>query len=178
MDVKTKIKATKEQMILSNIIKKKTTCQKHGYTLVCSLIGLGMIVSGVWTNVYKETKTYISTPNAPVVIIIDRAEASTEKTIKNLDDEQVSDVMVTADYIWMKESTRGQNNYSKCEEKGLINGTGYAIPGDGTYVCFNNHAEEMATVIEWIKKHQDEGMTNLQLLCHYSGNNYKECKPE
>lgn len=81
-----------------------------------------------------------------------------------------------ADYIWLKESTRGKNNYSKCETAGLVNGIGYAIPGDGSYVCFKSHAEEMAVLTGWLTFKRAAGWSDLEMLCKYSGSNYSECK--
>lgn len=81
-----------------------------------------------------------------------------------------------AEYIWMKESSNGKNNYSKCEAIGKINGTGFAIPGDGSYICFESHADEMLAVKGWIVTHKAIGMSELKMLCVYSGNNYPECK--
>lgn len=80
-----------------------------------------------------------------------------------------------ADYIWLKESTRGKNNYSKCEIVGKINGIGYGVWGDN-YVCFDSHEEEMETLKKWITNHKSEGMTDNELLCHYSGRNYDLCQ--
>lgn len=79
------------------------------------------------------------------------------------------------DYIWLHESTRGKNNYSKCEIVGMTNGIGYGVWGDN-YVCFDNHEEEMETLKKWINNHKYEGMTDTELLCLYSGNNYAQCK--
>lgn len=81
-----------------------------------------------------------------------------------------------AEIIWERESSKGAHNYSKCEAQGLTNGIGYAIPGDGTYQCFKDHAEEMETLKRWIVDHQNQGMTEKQLMCHYSGSNYANCK--
>jgi hypothetical protein len=81
-----------------------------------------------------------------------------------------------AETIWMKESTQGKHNYSKCEAQGLTNGIGYAIPGDGTYRCFKDHAEEMQVLKGWIRDHISQGMTEKELLCHYSGSNYNFCQ--
>lgn len=78
--------------------------------------------------------------------------------------------------IWQRESTSGKNNYSKCEARGLINGIGYGIDGSGKYICFKDHAEEMRTLENWIEDHKAQGMSEQEILCHYSGNNYQDCK--
>lgn len=78
--------------------------------------------------------------------------------------------------IWTRESTRGKHNYSKCEAQGKINGIGFGIPGNGKYICFENHAEEMQVLDDWIENHKVQGMSDQEMLCHYSGGNYSECK--
>lgn len=99
-------------------------------------------------------------------------EIPKEETVK----QDVKEERDLADYIWLKESTRGKNNYSKCEAIGKINGIGYGIPGDGTYMCFNSHEEEMVALKGWIVAKKAKGLTELEMLCLYSGGNYKECK--
>ena len=80
------------------------------------------------------------------------------------------------DYIWMKESSRGKQNFSKCEAKGKVNGIGYNIPGNGSYICFNSHEEEMQVLKGWLIAKQAAGMSKKEMLCLYSGSNYAECK--
>lgn len=95
------------------------------------------------------------------IIITKEAEA---KTIDQKDEwmEELKD------YIWLKESGRGQHNYSKCEALGKVNGIGYAIPGDGRYICFNSHEEEMEVLEKWIKDKLDKGMTEEEILKLYT----------
>jgi hypothetical protein len=102
----------------------------------------------------------------PRVIIINNAQASTET--QEIEPQEVIKEKDLSDYIWFKESTRGQHNYSKCEAQGKFNSVGYGIPGDGTYMCFNSHAEEMDAVKKWIAQHKEEGLNSRQLLCHYN----------
>ena len=103
-----------------------------------------------------------------------------EKPISALDEngqDVVKDrVDEIADEIWMLESSRGVNNYSKCEAIGKVNGIGYGIPGNGKYQCFESHAEEMQVLKSWIKDKQGKGMTEKQLKCLYSGSHYKICE--
>lgn len=89
--------------------------------------------------------------------------------------EKVDRVEELSKLIWERESTNGKNNYTKCEAQGKINGIGYGIPGNGQYVCFNSHEEEMTALKGWITDKLARGMSEKQLLCLYSGNNYKEC---
>lgn len=91
-------------------------------------------------------------------------------------DVQEDRIGYLADYIWMKESTRGKNNYSKCEAIGKINDIGYGIDGTGKYICFENHENEMQVLKGWIIAKLAQGYTERDLLCLYSGGNYSECK--
>jgi hypothetical protein len=85
------------------------------------------------------------------------------------------DIEAIADQIWLNESTRGKNNYSKCEAIGKVNGIGYGIWGSN-WQCFDSHNDEMKTLRKWVQNHINEGMTERELLCHYSGGNYEICK--
>ena len=106
-------------------------------------------------------------------IYINNAEA---KTIKQQMPEVVKDEKAELmDFIWSKESTRGKNNYSKCEAIGKINGIGYGIDDAGNYVCFNSHDEEMEVLKGWIIYHEAQGMNRLQMLKHYTPS-YTEAK--
>jgi hypothetical protein len=87
--------------------------------------------------------------------------------------DEVSEI---AEFIWEHESSRGKNNYSKCAAIGKVNGIGFGIPGNGSYQCFKDHAEEMQVLKGWVIDKQSRGMTKKQLLCLYSGNNYEICK--
>lgn len=115
---------------------------------------------GLLEYLKPETKT----------IIINKAEAKEPETAK------VSDIDRIAGMIWELESTKGKHNYSKCEAIGKINGIGYGIPGNGTYRCFESHEDEMQVLRGWIIDKQAQGMSEVELLCLYSGSNYKGCK--
>jgi hypothetical protein len=54
--------------------------------------------------------------------------------------------------IQVLESSSGLNNYSKCKAIGKWNRSGYGIPGNGTYRCFDTQEEEDKTIGEWFKK--------------------------
>jgi cytochrome c oxidase assembly protein Cox11 len=95
------------------------------------------------------------------------------KEAVSVENDAVS-VSKIAETIWTKESTKGQHNFSKCQAIGKINGIGYNVWG-GNYSCFNSHDEEMQVLSDWIKQHIAEGMTESELLCHYSGGNYENC---
>lgn len=100
--------------------------------------------------------------------------SANSQAAKNGGQETALSIEELSDYIWLHESTRGKNNFSKCEIVGKINGIGYSVWGDN-YVCFDSHAEEMEYLKKWINNHKSEGMTDNEILCHYSGGNYDLC---
>lgn len=83
---------------------------------------------------------------------------------------QIDTVERLAEYVWMKESSKGRNNYSKCEAQGKINGIGYGIDGSGKYICFESHEQEMQVLRGWIIAKIAQGYTELELLCIYNIN--------
>lgn len=101
-------------------------------------------------------------------VFIQVAEAEPIPIVKEVDSTNE-----LVDYIWLHESGRGKNNYSKCEKIGKYNEIGFGIYG-GKWLCFDSHEEEMEILKKWIIKHRD--MSDQELLCHYSGNNYEKCK--
>jgi hypothetical protein len=113
------------------------------------------------------------------VNIINNAEAKTlvDDTQKPKNEGTVQlNVAEIADTIWKNESTRGKHNYSKCEEIGKVNGIGYGIAGDGKYMCFESHEEEMKVLEGWITEKRARGKSDKELMCLYSGNHYEICK--
>jgi hypothetical protein len=79
------------------------------------------------------------------------------------------------DYIHLKESSRGKNNYSKCAEIGLYNEFGYGIPGNGEFMCFEKGLDR-AEVERWVQDKLDEKYTVPELLCLYNtGTAYQTC---
>lgn len=115
----------------------------------------------------------------PKTVYIEVAHAEEVPEVKpeapELPAKEISNTERIADTIYTLESSQGKNNYSKCQAVGKVNGIGYGIDGSGKYMCFENHAEEMKTLRIWIDKHFAEGMTESELMCHYSGSNYKVC---
>jgi hypothetical protein len=104
-------------------------------------------------------------------------EITQAKTLKIEPKEEKKDrVKEIAEDIWNRESTKGQHNYSKCEAIGKVNGIGYGIAGNGKYLCFESHEDEMRVLEGWIIAKFSAKYTERDLLCIYSGNNYKECK--
>ena len=117
----------------------------------------------------------------PRTVIIEVAQASPvqiqpQPQAPKQPQEEIIDVERIADTIYSRESSRGKHNYSACTKQNKINGIGYGIPGNGKFMCFTSHEEEMETLKKWINRHIAEGMTEKELMCHYSGNNYIGCK--
>ncbi len=135
------------------------------------ILALGVLIGGSSVFVHLEYQNFITpekwTFENPAILPVQAKEVETVK---------VDEVEKMADYIWMKESTRGKNNFSKCEAIGKINGIGYSIPGNGEYVCFDSHEEEMQVLKGWIIYRRALGWSDIKMLCAYSGNNYDECK--
>lgn len=71
------------------------------------------------------------------------------------------------DVIFSKESSRGVNNYSKCEDIGKYNRYGFNIPGDGTYICFDKDQDTVA-VAGWVAHKKALGYSDKQLICLYN----------
>lgn len=81
--------------------------------------------------------------------------------------EDISSVESIADYIFMKESSRGKNNFSKCEAVGKFNRYGFGIPGNGSFLCFDGDGDRRA-VIGWIEQKRAAGLSDSSLLCLYN----------
>ncbi len=81
--------------------------------------------------------------------------------------DDISSVEALADYIFFKESSRGKNNFSKCEAIGKFNRYGFGIPGDGSFLCFDEGGDRRA-VIGWIEQKKAAGFSDSSLLCLYN----------
>lgn len=136
---------------------------------------LGMTIGGSTVYVHFVAPELVAALKKESVagVYVNHALASAAPEKK---ESQVSWVDETADYIWMKESTRGKKNFSECENLGKINGVGYRIPGNGSYVCFDSHDDEMIVLKGWLLDKQAMGWSKLKMLCAYSGSHYDECK--
>jgi len=88
-------------------------------------------------------------------------------------DEKIDPLL---DIIFMKESSRGVKNYSKCQAIGKYNRYGYNIPGDGTFECFEK-GDDTKAVRDWLERKRLEGFNDNQLLCLYNtGKATDKCK--
>jgi hypothetical protein len=99
------------------------------------------------------------------ITITNTAEAKTTTQKPEVVKDEMEELK---DFIWNKESTRGKNNYSKCEAQGKVNGIGYGIDDSGNWVCFESHEEEMKVLEGWIIYHKAQGMNRLEMLKHYT----------
>jgi len=100
-------------------------------------------------------------------VLIETVEA------KEMPKDTIEDMMTL---IYQNESSSGKNNFSKCEEQGKVNGIGYGIPGNGSFVCFESHEDEMIALRGWLVAKRAVGMSDDAMLCLYSGGNYVNCK--
>ena len=155
--------AKPEKMNIKKAVKKRNyrlLAKKTKYEalkLSCMafiLIALGVIGYAVAVN-YDLIKWL-----EPKVVYINLAEA---KGIEPKDNS----IERIADYIYLKESSSGKNGYSKCKAIGQVNNIGYGIYG-GKWQCFDNHAEEMNVLNEWISDKRAKGMSDNELLCIYN----------
>jgi len=137
---------------------------KQAKKLALAVLITEYLIAGGW---YYAEKGGILDYFQPKTVIINIAEAKEQPKT-----DRISELM---DLIWQRESTRGQHNYSKCEQQGKVNGIGYGISGNGKYICFDSHEEEMQVLRGWILDKQAKGMSEQELLCLYSGSNYKGC---
>lgn len=100
-------------------------------------------------------------------------ETAQAKEIETKKDNNIEEL---ASLIYKQESSEGKNNYSKCKEQGKYNSIGYGIPGDGSFICFESHEDEMQALKGWLVAKRASGMSDDAMLCLYSGNNYINCK--
>jgi len=108
----------------------------------------------------------------PRTVILNVARAEVKEVVPVKEDTTPE----IADKIYHLESSSGKKNYSKCEAIGKVNSIGFNIPGNGKYVCFDNHSQEMKALRKWVDEHKQEGLTVGQLLCHYNIGSDKEGK--
>lgn len=136
------------------------------------LIAEMVLVGGFYATTHYEL---INWHGEPIVIQAEARDFKQEKPEAKEEAKPVDRVNELADLIWERESTRGKNNFSKCEAVGKVNGIGYGIPGNGAYMCFDSHEQEMEVLRGWIIEKQARGMSESAMLCLYSGKNYKGC---
>lgn len=97
----------------------------------------------------------------PEVIIINQVQAKETKP------DNVSEL---ANYIHFRESTNGtaeKGLHITCRDKGLSNEYGYNPP-----MCYKDNASVRKLVESWIIDHKAQGLTDEELLRHYSNGAY------
>ncbi len=134
--------------------------------IALAVVIMEFLLVGGWYLAEKQGLLEFLQPKMVIIEVIRPAEAKEQPENDKI--EKLSD------YIWLHESTRGQNNYSKCKAIGKINGIGYGIHS-GKWQCFESHEEEMKVLSDWIKDKQAKGMIDSELLCLYSGGHYEIC---
>lgn len=157
--------------------RELTWREKYGFFRIMWVYLLGVAFGASITFIYLEFPQVLETKT--ITIINEVKAQETEKTMQVEEEvmqKESDNVEELAEMIYKLESTSGKNNYSKCEAIGKINGIGYGIPGNGTYQCFESHEDEMKVLRGWIIDKKAKGMTDNELLCLYSGRNYKICK--
>ena len=151
------------------LIAKKT--KKEALKLSCAgfiLIALSVMSYGLAEKYNLSSKL----ESEPVYIKINEVKAEPVELEMDQEKQRVEEL---AEGIWTRESTRGKNNYSKCEAIGKINGIGYGIYKDAKGIqhwqCFENHEEEMEVLRDWIIRKQ-KTMSEQEFLSLYSGGSY------
>jgi hypothetical protein len=82
--------------------------------------------------------------------------------------EAKDNVSVLLETIYKNESSNSKHCLQRCANIGKVNCIGYDIKN----TCFDNQDEEKQTLTVWIKSHIAQGLTNEELLSHYSGGDY------
>ena len=163
MSVKTKIKIARVKYLTNQFYEK---AKKISFAVV---VFQYLVAFGWMTLEHNNMLEWVKPQKT--IIVVNKAQAKTSEVIKIKSDfkkTSENNVSEIANIIWTLESSKGLNNYSKCEAIGKYNGIGFGIPGDGTYMCFNSHEEEMKQLNKWIKEHKSQGITDDQMLCHYN----------
>lgn len=135
------------------------------------MYSIGAIGGGTWVYSAIESTNLYAEMNSTTTVVIERAYAEEEPeevVEKVVEVEEVEEKPFDiVDFIFMKESSRGKNNYSKCEAIGKFNRYGYGIPGDGSYICFEE-GEDTKAVEGWVADKKARGYSDNELLCLYN----------
>lgn len=175
LSIKTRIKFLKAQFVVFMTRKRYVGSYPQLKRFILANF-LFLVIGFVGWNISLQVPEVKVTWDKGPLVIENHAQAKFKASEAIVEVKEVVKERDLADYIWFKESTRGKNNYSKCEAIGKINGIGYAIPGDGSYICFDSHEDEMVALNGWLMAKKAAGWSELKMLCTYSGQNYSECK--
>jgi hypothetical protein len=164
MFLKTKIKITRLKIQTK---RKAKQFRRQSQKIALAVVVTQFLIAGICSYAVRSELF------APKIVHIQPSQA---KTPTQVNYEPINDTTTELmAIIWRNESSNGKYNYSKCAAIGKVNGIGYGIY-NGKYLCFNSHNDEMDILHDWIVDHKSQGMNDTELLCHYSGNNYKICK--
>lgn len=161
--------------------KEKTAEQKINrakFLFKVRLVGMysiGAIGGGTWVYSAIESTNLYAEMNSTTTVVIERAYAAEEQEKKAEEptpekpEEAEAEVKPVdlVDIIFLKESSRGKNNYSKCEAIGKFNRYGYGIPGNGSYICFEKD-EDTKAVEGWVAEKKARGYSDTEILCLYN----------
>ncbi len=135
------------------------------------MYAVGALGGGAWVYSASESGSLYAELTKDSHIVIERAQAAPIAQEEIPKEEKDSPEEVTpvdlVDIIFKKESSRGKNNYSKCESQGKYNRYGYGIPGDGTYICFEKD-EDTKAVAGWVADKVARGYSDNEILCLYN----------
>lgn len=164
MNVAIKLKIARAK-VLAN--KAKQEAQKIAVAVV--------IAEAVMVVAYAvgESHGILDIFRGETITIVNPAQAQAPKEEAKPEED---DIKAIAAYIYKRESSEGKNNFSKCATIGKVNGIGYGIPGDGSYICFDSHEDEMRTLEGWIIAKRAQGYTDESLLCIYNTGSQKPCE--
>lgn len=108
-------------------------------------------------------------------------ELKPQEATEETETEKNRDINKIVRTIHKLESSGGKNNYSKCEEQGLVNGSGYGIDGSGKYLCFKDRDEEIKTIAGWFERKLND-YSLQEAVCGYNlgfnSDHFQECLDE
>lgn len=157
--------------------KEKTAEQKikrSQFLFKIRLVGMysiGAIGGGSWVFSAEEGGSIYAELTKNSHVVIERVQAA-EPNVQATPVEEIQEKVEVkpvdlVDIIFLKESSRGKNNYSKCEAIGKYNRYGYGIPGDGRYICFQKD-EDTKAVEGWVAEKKARGYSDTEILCLYN----------
>lgn len=138
------------------------------------LVLVGGTIGAASMFVYLEAPEVLQSIESNT-IVIENVKASAAPAQVAIEEPKAPTIEELANTIHHLESSKGKNNYSQCEKLGKFNEYGYAIPGNGSYLCFEKGQDRIA-VMGWLAQRRAAGMSDKAMLCLYSGNNYAGCK--
>ena len=145
---------------------------KEAQKIALAVVIAEFIAVGSWYLAEKQGILGFLQPKMVIIEVAKPAEAK-ETGLKQPKNARIEAI---ADKIWLLESSKGVNNYSKCKAQGKINGIGYGIY-DNHWICFDSHEEEMRVLRNWIRDKEQQGMSENELLCYYNtGAKQEDCE--